>query len=144
MFSILTSLFKVGSSYGYIIGAATIFLTTLAGGGYLYYKTTESKINELQNQNARYESREIELTRTIADNKRVYERLADRLDEQEVIENELQIRLSIAEDYSDSLLRKLRRHDLVYLSISKPGLIETRINNGTEKLFDDIESFTRD
>ena len=128
----------------YIIGGTALFLTTLGGGGYLYYKTTESRLNELQSQNARYEVREGELTRTLEDNKRVYEKLVDRLDEQEVIENELQIRLSIAEDYSNDLVRKLRRHDLVYLSISKPGLIETRINNGTEKVFNDIESFTRD
>lgn len=128
----------------YVLGGLTIFLTTLGGGGYLYYKVTEGKLDELQKQNARYEAREGELVRTLEENKLVYERLVERLEEQEILENELQVKLEIAEDYSDELVRKLRRHDLVYLSLSKPGLIETRINNGTEKVFDDIESITRD
>ena len=127
----------------YFIGGLAIFLTTVGGGGYLYYQTTESRLEELQKQNARYEVRQGELTRTIEENKRVYELLVERLEDQEVKENELQVRLKVAEDYSETLVRKLRRHDLTYLSLSKPGLIETRINDGTEKVFDDIESITR-
>ena len=42
----------------------------------------------------------------------------------------------------DDLRKKLHKHNLTRLSIKKPGLIEKRINNGTKKLFDNIESLT--
>ena len=50
------------------------------------------------------------------------------------------------EQYGDNLRKKLHKHDLTRLSIKKDiyqsGLIEKRINDGTKKLFDNIESVT--
>jgi hypothetical protein len=56
----------------------------------------------------------------------------------------LQIRVSQAEDYQNDLLRKLQRHDLTRLTLAKPGLIETRVNNATKQVFEDLESLSRD
>ena len=47
-----------------------------------------------------------------------------------------------AEEYGDDLRKKLHKHDLTRISIKKPGLIEKRINDGTKKLFERIESLT--
>ena len=33
-----------------------------------------------------------------------------------------------------------RRHNLTKLALARPGLIETRVNNGTKDVFDSIES----
>lgn len=41
-----------------------------------------------------------------------------------------------------ALSDKLMKHDLEELSRRKPGLIETRINNGTQDLFDSIIAIT--
>ena len=35
-----------------------------------------------------------------------------------------------------------KRHNLSKLAIAKPGLIETRVNNGTKNVFDSIEKDT--
>ena len=58
------------------------------------------------------------------------------------LNNELQTKLNLALNYGDDLRKKLHKHDLTRLSIKKPGLIEKRINDGTNKLFDSIESIT--
>lgn len=47
-----------------------------------------------------------------------------------------------AEDYKDKLITLLQRHDLTALTLEKPGLVETRVNNATKKVFEDIESIT--
>ena len=58
------------------------------------------------------------------------------------LNKDLQIKLNEAESYGDNLRKKLHKHNLTRLSIKKPGLIEKRINDGTNKLFDSIESIT--
>jgi hypothetical protein len=51
-------------------------------------------------------------------------------------------RLDTAREYQDTLLEKLHDHDLTRLSEQRPGLIEGVINNGTEELFDELETIT--
>jgi hypothetical protein len=58
------------------------------------------------------------------------------------LNKDLQMKLNKAEEYGDDLRKKLHKHDLTRLSIKKPGLIEKRINDGTKKLFERIESLT--
>ena len=50
--------------------------------------------------------------------------------------------LDKANDYKNTLIDKLRKHDLAKLSMKKPGMMEKRINNGTKKLFRSLESLT--
>ena len=44
---------------------------------------------------------------------------------------------------SEGLLEVFKRHNLTKLAIAKPNLIETRVNNGTKKVFDSIEEVSR-
>lgn len=44
----------------------------------------------------------------------------------------------------DQYLSIFRRHNLSELSYAKPGLIQSRINSGTQKIFDDLENYTRE
>ena len=39
----------------------------------------------------------------------------------------------------DDYLSIFKRHDLTRLARAKPGLVEPRINNGTKKVFEQIE-----
>jgi len=55
---------------------------------------------------------------------------------------DLQGKLNKAEEYKNELIGKLQKHDLTRLSHQKPALIEKRINNGTQKIFDSLESLT--
>lgn len=44
----------------------------------------------------------------------------------------------------DQYLSIFRRHDLARLALARPGLIEPRINNGTQEVFRQVEEDTRE
>ena len=55
------------------------------------------------------------------------------------LNKDLQKKLDAANKYKDTLINKLRKHDLAKLSMKKPFLVEKKINNGTNKLFRSLE-----
>tara|TARA_B100001564_G_scaffold346390_1_gene346057 strand:- start:25 stop:414 length:390 start_codon:yes stop_codon:yes gene_type:complete len=112
-----------------IIGSAV-------GGAYFYYQDTQERIATLQENNAKLEIVAKNTQATLDSFQADYERVSG-------LNNELQENLKEAETYKDQLINQLQDHDLSRLSLKKPGLIETRINNGTRKVFEDIESITR-
>lgn len=82
------------------------------------------KTNEANLENIRT------LDQTVKDQQSAYSTLSDRFDS------------VVAE--RDEYLSIFRRHNLTKLSRAKPGLIEPRINNGTEEVFRQIESDSRE
>ena len=104
-------------------------------GGYYYYKDTQSRIQTLTENNAKImaakEAQDNTIKTLIADR--------EKFDE---LNKELQTKLDKANDYKNTLIDKLRKHDLAKLSLKKPGLVERRINNGTKRLFDSLEELT--
>ena len=104
-------------------------------GAYAYYHDTQQRIKTLQENNAKLE--------TVAkSNELTINSLQESQEKFATLNNELQTKLNLALTYGDDLRKKLHKHDLTRLSIKKPGLIEKRINDGTNKLFDSIESVT--
>jgi len=104
-------------------------------GGYSYYKDTQARISQLTANNATLKAANQTNEATISE-------LRENVELQAALTQDLQKNLQKAEKYQDKLISQLRKHDLTKLSLKKPGLIETRINNGTKKLFDSIESDT--
>ena len=104
-------------------------------GAYAYYNDTQQRIKTLQENNAKLETVAKTNEMTINSLQQSQEKYAE-------LNNELQVKLDEAEQYGDDLRKKLHKHNLTRLSIKKPGLIEKRINDGTKKLFDSIESVT--
>jgi hypothetical protein len=104
-------------------------------GGYYYYKDTQSRIQTLTENSARLEAVTKEQDNTI----NVLVKDQQKFEELNI---ELQSKLDKANEYKDVLIGKLRKHDLAKLSMQKPGLIEKRINNGTNKLFKSLEELT--
>ena len=100
-----------------------------------YYKDSQERIATLHKNNAKMEvvqqQNEVVLRSLTSE--------ATRLNE---LNFNLQENLDAAEDYKDELIVKLQKHNLTRLSYQKPGLIERRINNGTQKVFDSLESLT--
>ena len=104
-------------------------------GAYAYYNDTQQRIKTLQENNAKLE--------TVAKaNELTINSLQESQEKFATLNKELQTKLNLALTYGDDLRKKLHKHDLTRLSIKKPGLIEKRINDGTKKLFDSIESVT--
>ena len=58
------------------------------------------------------------------------------------LNKELNSKLNAAHDYKNTLIDKLRKHNLAKLSMKKPGLVEKKINRGTKKLFESFEKLS--
>jgi len=104
-------------------------------GGYYYYKDTQSRIQTLTENNAKIMAAKAAQDNTIS------ALIADR-EKFDKLNKDLQTKLDKANNYKNTLINKLRKHDLAKLSMKKPGLVEKKINNGTKKLFRSLESLT--
>jgi|TARA_B110000977_G_scaffold42963_1_gene58159 hypothetical protein len=108
-----------------------------AGGGVFYVKQLQSNLEIARLNNAKLEAAveisEQSLATVKADNIRL-NGLTDTLN----------VELRKAETYGDELRATLQKHNLTHLAEKKPGLIEKRMQNATDKLWDDLESITSD
>ena len=104
-------------------------------GGYYYYKDTQARIAVLTENSAKLE----QATNT---QKQTIDTLVEDATKYRELNKELNTKLEAANDYKNTLIDKLRKHDLAKLSLKKPGLVEKRINNGTKKLFKSLEELT--
>ena len=119
----------------YILIAVIGLVGGVVYGGYYYYKDTQARIQILTENSAKLEL----ATQT---QKQTIDVLIADAEKFAKLNSELQAELVRANDYKNELIGKLRKHNLTRLSQQKPGLIEKRINNGTEKLFESFESIT--
>lgn len=100
-----------------------------------YYTYTQDTIERLQKTN-------MVLEQVNSSNQEVITQLQETAAFTRQLNTQLQRKYVEAETSVDRLRDKLIEHDLTALSVAKPRLIETRINNGTNKAFDDLESVT--
>lgn len=110
-------------------------LIAFGGVGYLYYTDTQTRLNTLRDNNAKLESANRTNQETIAQLQKDAE-LMNKLNE------ELVTKFNESSKKVDELRDKFIDHDLTTLSLKKPGLIESRINKGTQKAFEHIETIT--
>ena len=103
--------------------------------GKMYYDDTQTRMNQLRENAVRLELAAKTSQETIG-------RLQADAAQFEQANNELRSQLVAAEAYSDDLQAKLRNHNLTVLTAQKPGLIETRVNKATARLFDEMEALT--
>ena len=104
-------------------------------GAYYYYKDTQARIAILTENSAKLEQAANTQKQTI-------DTLVEDAAKYRELNKDLNIKLEAANDYKNTLIDKLRKHDLAKLSLQKPGLVEKRINNGTKRLFESLEKLT--
>ena len=104
-------------------------------GGYMYYKDTQERIAILTDKNAKLEVAAQMQEETINTMIEDVERNAE-------LNKELQDKLQLAEKYGDQLRNTLRKHNLTHLANKKPSLIEKRMQNATNRLWDDLANIT--
>jgi hypothetical protein len=106
-----------------------------AGGGLFYVKQLQSNLEIARLNNAKLESAvetsEASLATLKADNIRL-----------NALSNQLNADLNKSEQYGDELRATLNKHNLTHLANKKPGPIEKRMQNATDKLWDNLESIT--
>ena len=107
----------------------------IAGGGYLYVQKLQSDL-----ETARANVAKMEIAVQTSEQSLQLERAeSKRLGE---LNSQLSNDLQKAEQYGDELRATLQKHNLTHLANKKPGLIEKRMQNATNKLWDDLESIT--
>ena len=115
--------------------AMILVVLATAGGGFLWIKKLQS---DLETARANVARMEVAVQTSEASLKLVQEETV-RLGE---LNGKLQNDLQKAEQYGDELRATLQKHNLTHLANKKPGLIEKRMQDATNKLWDDLESIT--
>jgi hypothetical protein len=117
----------------------TIAVVTLIGGvvygGFYVYQDKQKRIETLQQNNAKLEVVAKENEQVVRTMRVETARLND-------LNRSLQGKLSRAEESREKLLTRLQEINLKKESMVNPVEIEKRINDGTDKMFDDLESIT--
>jgi len=107
----------------------------VAYGAKYYYDTTQNTIAQLRENNAKLEvaneTNQATIRQMDADNE-VLNALTDQLS----------LDLQKAEQYGDELRHTLNKHNLTHLANKKPGMIEKRMQNATDKLWNELKSIT--
>ena len=110
-----------------------LLFSSIAGGGYFYYTDTQARISQLQDNNT-------QLKVAVETNEKTIEGMEERAEISAELSQALAEKLQVSEASRNRLIEVFGKHDLTRLALRKPGLIESRINNGTKKAFDGIES----
>jgi phage host-nuclease inhibitor protein Gam len=121
--------------YGIIIIVG--ILGGAAYGAKYYYDTTQNTIAQLRDNNAKLE---------VANetNQATIDKMGQDTARLNELNSELNMNLRKSEEYGDELRSTLNKHNLTHLANKKPGLIEKRMQNATDKLWDDLRSITDD
>ena len=109
--------------------SSLLLVTLLLSSCSTFYKEPEIKV--VTKLESAVETSEASLATLKADNIRL-----------NALSNQLNADLNKSEQYGDELRATLNKHNLTHLANKKPGLIETRTQNATDKLWDDLESIT--
>jgi hypothetical protein len=123
----------LGTLQKYAIIAVAV--TTIVGGvsGVVWWQV--KKIDNLIAENAVLE--EVAIANAAA-----VEQLLDQARAQAELNVELSANMLSAEEKREEVLQIFRDHQLTNLATRKPEMIERIINNGTRKVFDNLESIT--
>lgn len=119
----------------YLTIAVVTLISGVVYGGFYIYQDKQKRIATLQQNNAKLEVVAKENEQVVRTMRVETARLND-------LNKSLQGKLSRAEESRERLLTRLQEINLKKESMINPIEIEKRINDGTDKMFDDLESIT--
>ena len=119
----------------YLTIAVVTLISGVVYGGFYVYQDKQKRIATLQQNNAKLEVVAKENEQVVRTMRVETARLND-------LNKSLQGKLSRAEESRERLLTRLQEINLKKESMVNPVEIEKRINDGTDKMFDDLESIT--
>ncbi len=128
---------------GLKISGALAFLLIFSGISFkLYYDRTQAQLGKLRADIVTLEENEKLLKREIAEqNEAIQEQIRKAQEAYDQI-NLLNERNQQATTEINDLRQKFAKHDLNYLSLRKPGLIEKIVNKGTADVLSKLEDLT--
>lgn len=120
----------------------------IAGAGYAYHTTVVSQkeaiIARLESNAVTLKENAMRLETAFESEKAARERSENNLQAQLQAVGELTERNTAMQAEMDDYLSIFKRHNLTKLARAKPGLIEPRINNGTQEVFRAIEEASKE
>lgn len=112
-----------------------VMVLAVAGGG-LYY------VKKLQMENELLKVNQIKLEESIGEQKEVIAMQKESYEKIMVANADLSSTVKELNGAKKELQKKLADHDINYLAVQKPGLIERIVNKGTKDVLNDIENIT--
>ncbi len=103
--------------------------------GYFYVQKLQSDLQTARDNVAKMEV-------AVATAEASIETLQNSAAQMQALNQTLQSDLQKAEAYGDDLRGKLQRHNLTAMALSKPGLLEGKMNGATANLWRDLEQDT--
>ena len=120
----------------------------IAGAGYAYHTTVVSQkdtiIARLEGNAVTLKENAMRLETASESEKAARERSENNLQAQLQAVGELTEKNTAMQAEMDDYLSIFKRHNLTKLARAKPGLIEPRINNGTQEVFRAIEEASKE
>ena len=98
----------------------------------------------LWNENQTLAANNVKLEFAVEEQKAAFNAMKESYEKQGKSLQNLQRANARIEAEKDQYLEIFRKHNLDKLALVKPGLIETRVNNGTKAVFGDIENDSKD
>lgn len=135
-----------------MIGVVVILLVIASAVGYHFWKinslTSEivglnKDVHTLQTDLQISEQNNSKLKIAIEEQKASIQRIEEQRLKEVQANNALQEKFKNAQGNVNKLKKILSKHNLNYLSLQKPGLIETRVNRGTAGVGQKIEEITQ-
>ena len=112
-----------------------MILMVVAGGGALYYKSTQATIMELTAYNAQLTANVEQIEQANQKNIDTIARMEANFETQRENFQQLQQIYSLIREQKNQLQDRLGRHDIGALAAAKPALVERVINTASNKAF---------
>lgn len=118
------------------------------GGGYAYHQVTVSKLEntviQLEANNRTLKENQVQMEQAVKTAQESLAAAEANAKKSEAAMSELTNRNNELAKEKANYLKVFKDHNLTRLARAKPGLIESRINKGTEKVFRDLENDTKE
>jgi len=118
------------------------------GGGYAYHQVTVSKLEntviQLEANNRTLKENQVQMEQAVKTAQESLAAAEANAKKSEAAMSELTNRNNELNREKQNYLKVFKDHNLTRLARAKPGLIESRINKGTEKVFRDLENDTKE
>ena len=123
-------------------------LLTALGGAYAYHQVTVSKLEsavvQLEANNRTLKENQVQLEFAINTAEASLKAAEENAKKSEAAMSALTSRNQELNREKQNYLKIFKDHNLTRLARAKPGMIETRINNGTRKVFEALENDTKE
>lgn len=122
-----------------------LILAGLGYAGHLFVvNQLDTRITQLQSDVRQYQAQNVTLQSAAEINEQTIRSLQENSQRQLEQVTSLTTANQQFQSEKDEYLSIFRRHDLARLALARPGLIEPRINNGTQEVFRQVEEDTKE